>query len=420
MRSRSVGLVVGLFGVVLGPTAAGCTSILGDFPSGTGDASVKESGGGMDVAKTETGGGHDSGHPKQDSGKLDSGADMDVSTHDAPEDVSCSGTVCSGTCVDTTTDGKNCGRCAHSCLTGGTCSAGKCGTITMVSATSGYASQIDDADTDGTVVVWGDGGDGSVDQVSTPGGTKLVLVAAGDATNVRGVAIGTAGVVGYTTGGPGTFNTATVGKASSGVLENSFGSGAYPDGLAWTPSGANAYMIVLSDLAAGPYLLAECSDGTGCGGSSVTAGANPYTSFSVGVNATGVVWGDVNASTVNFYDTSSAATTVIAGQKIVSEVAADSANIYWTTSVGSTNGIFSAKNGMTTVNTVLADALGQPSLAADGTNVYYVNGTGLYYVPVGGASSGTAIDTGAFNGVRYANGALVYWTDDSIFLIATP
>jgi hypothetical protein len=427
MRTISVGLVVGVVGVVLGPSVAGCTSILGDFNNGSGDASTKDSGGPDGNPKADTGGHEASDLDHHVKGDTSTG---DVSTSDAsdaPADTGCAFTLCGtpAVCTDTTNDAKNCGKCGRSCL-GGTCSSSTCSSVTMVDPAGSMATQINDADTDGTVVVWGDGGDSSVDQVSTPGGTKVVLVASGDADGVSYVAIGTGGALAYVLDNPGSWNTATLGTAASGSPQISFGAGVYPNGLVWDATAANVFMLRYLSATAGPYDLIECALGGGCTGIYTNSEASPILSRNVAYSSTALVFSDVIASTVYVYDpTSTALSATIPDQDDAYSVAADAKNVYWTTSVGTTNGLFSAAIGSTTVNTLIADTADGPvnGLATDGTNLYYVSAGGLYYVPVGGATTPTALDTTqVFFGVKYqsTNHALVYWTETGIFLIAAP
>lgn len=47
--------------------------------------------------------------------------------------------TCGSACVDTNTDGANCGICGKSCVSGSTCSAGKCQPVTMTSSLGGYS-----------------------------------------------------------------------------------------------------------------------------------------------------------------------------------------------------------------------------------------------------------------------------------------
>jgi Stigma-specific protein, Stig1 len=421
MRTKFLRLMAGLIGALFGVSGAGCDAILGNFDvGGAGDASVQE------TSIVDSSGDQDR-HAQTDAPSTDSSHDgpstdaMTSDVNDAHTEVPCTMTLCSGNCVDTMSSGTNCGKCGRSCF-GGTCSAGVCSAVTMVSATSGLATIISDADTNATVVVWADNGDQTIDQVSTPGGSKIVIAPAISGTAVDSVALGVGGAFGYTTTSPGAFYNATLGMASSGVVNNTFGSSAFAEGLMWDPTGASAYMMEVADPSAGPYLIAQCT--SGCAGFDVVFGANPLLSFDTGVGAAGVVFSDINLHTINVFDPSTDGVTTIAGQVNGYRVAADAANAYWTTSVGATNGIFSAASGSTTVNTVLANATGGPlaKLASDGTNVYFVNAGGLFYVPVGGASSETALDTSSpnFGGVKYTNGALVYWTSTAIFLLATP
>jgi hypothetical protein len=69
---------------------------------------------------TADGGGDDSTAPGADGGG-DSTSPVDGGGGDA-----CAHTLCSGACVDTASDPKNCGKCGHACLGHDVCTSGKC------------------------------------------------------------------------------------------------------------------------------------------------------------------------------------------------------------------------------------------------------------------------------------------------------
>jgi hypothetical protein len=411
------GALVGL-GFAVGLPALGCTSILGDFNMGpgAGNASLRDS---TPDVSSETG-----GNDASDSGRRDAASDS--SPGDAPAEMGCAHTLC-GTppiCVDTRTDPKNCGSCGHSCL-GGSCSAGACGPVTMVSPTSGLAMNVVDVDTDGTVVVWADFADSSIDQVSTPGGTKLVLVAPTEAPSVGLVAVGgTGGLVAYAADFPITVSTAELDVANSGATLWSDGAEttSFPAGLVWDPAGDTAYVLGVLNATAGPYDILSCLPAGTCTGDYMVSTANPNVGHEVGVATNWVAWGDIGAETLDIYSTSMGTTMTVPGQLDAYYVTSDSVNVYWAAATGSTETIFAANGTSATVTTVLAGITdGVIDIATDGTNVYVVTSSGLYYVPVTGAASATALDTSQmWNGVKYRNGALVYWTMTGIYLHATP
>ena len=81
-------------------------------------------------------------------GSCSTGTCFMPSTESCPTNEKCSANACacqspyqtcSSACVDTNTDGANCGICRKSCDPGSTCSAGKCQPVTMTSSLGGYS-----------------------------------------------------------------------------------------------------------------------------------------------------------------------------------------------------------------------------------------------------------------------------------------
>jgi putative Ca2+/H+ antiporter (TMEM165/GDT1 family) len=78
-------------------------------------------------------------------------------------------------------------------------------------------------------------------------------------------------------------------------------------------------------------------------------------------------------------------------------------------------------NAPANVAVVLANAGGAVGgLATDGTNVFYGTPSGLFYVSVAGATSGTLLTNKAATHLRYASGALFFLAGGVIYKIATP
>jgi hypothetical protein len=59
-------------------------------------------------------------------------------------------------------------------------------------------------------------------------------------------------------------------------------------------------------------------------------------------------------------------------------------------------------------------------LATDGTYVYYGTSSGIYYVTVGGAASGTLLTSKPGTHLRYTAKALFFLAGGIIYKIATP
>jgi hypothetical protein len=78
--------------------------------------------------------------------------------------------VCSGACVDTSSDPSHCGRCGHDCQ-GGTCSAGACQPVTLASGQNSPSEIAVDA----TSVYWTNYYGGTVMKVPLGGGSVTTL-----------------------------------------------------------------------------------------------------------------------------------------------------------------------------------------------------------------------------------------------------
>ncbi len=98
-------------------------------PFGTADALASESGANTGVGMDASA--NDSATALIEAGVLDATSAHDALPEAAPPDgAPCDGgnVLCSGTCVDTSSDPNNCGRCGHSCSSslGGACLSGTC------------------------------------------------------------------------------------------------------------------------------------------------------------------------------------------------------------------------------------------------------------------------------------------------------
>lgn len=308
-----------------------------------------------------------------------------------------SGTMlCGSACTNLQTDGANCGRCNHSCL-GGMCMGGVCQAITFE---SGMGSLIGDLASDGTVVVWADLGNNTIDQVSSPGGPTVVL---GDGTQgVNGpssIAISASGNVSWLQYISSSTSTqqglAQRGNPNStSIRMPTLGPGLLPHGLVEDPNNASSL-----------YGLIQ-------GNSNITVSTCPVTG---GCTAWESVASAIPGGT----------STKITGQGSVGYVADDGTYAYFSPANGVNNPIVRVPlTGSTTTQTVVPNTAGPVgAIATDGVNVYFESNHGLFYVGASGGPSPISLTSIAVSGsdLKYVSGAL-YFTEGStdIYKLATP
>lgn len=332
----------------------------------------------------------------------------------------CPGTQanCSGVCIDLTNDPGNCGRCGHGCLTTGTCSAGKCQPIPFVAAA--LTSNIVDLASDGNVVVWADSGNNTVNQVGSPGAAKIVLGASPTVSQPLNVAIDASSGTVFWAQQDGTIGFAARGSANSAAMTGCSGGN--------TIAAINVPAATAVDILS-PGFLSSCSMSQGVANSGLVVADTGFNSTQVGKVLT-PHWfvGDVTNQQVlqlgpmGFPTQDIRATIPL--QTGVLYLAEDASFVYWSAATGSGPAILrapSASASATTMQTILTNAGGTVGgLATDGVNVYYQNGSGIFYIPVAGATTGTPLT--ALNGLflKYAAGALYFASGGGIFKIATP
>ncbi len=111
-------------------------------------------------------------------------AAMDANSKASPDAAAC--TPCPGACVDTTSDGRNCGACGHDCL-GSTCRAGACVPVILVSGSPA------DLAVDQDDVYWTDGMNGDVKRCPIAGcadGGETLFVGGGGVAGGGGLVAG--------------------------------------------------------------------------------------------------------------------------------------------------------------------------------------------------------------------------------------
>ena len=318
---------------------------------------------------------------------------------------------CGGTCADLTSSSSNCNRCGHSCQ-GGACTGSLCQVVTFTT----LGSTVADIASDGTVVVWTDSGDNSVDQVSSPGGSKIVLASSGQGVGgPTNIAIdppsggvfwlnGSGSSIGCTTRVP---NGGTPGTPSF----NALGLGAI------IPSAAHALVPAGS---AGGWFLINTADvySTSCGATVAPSGGtmSGLSGKTLASTPNGFVFGDIGNAQVDIIGAGGSLAS-ITGQSGVDYVASDGTYAYWATTAPS---ISRALLTNTTVLPVIASNFNSiQGLATDGTNVYFAAVNGIFYAPVaGGAASSLTATTGNF--LKYASGAVYFASGGTIYKMATP
>ena len=300
------------------------------------------------------------------------------------------------------TDGNNCGACSHSCLTGGSCSGGICQPIPFVISGT---TNIVDLDTNGTIVVFADTGKQMIAEVDIPGGTPQMLAGNGQVTSPDHVAIDPASTTVYWTDS-GNYGVATAGQVGSGSIRGTACGGAPTNAVA---NPTTNQLDVLSS-ALGTLLV-----GTGCV-SDTTMGISGTLGASLSPRW---VFGDLGASAVVFGGAQGPPSATIANQPAVNWVADDKTYGYWATSEPAIRR--APFNAPANVSVVLASP-GAPvtSLATDGKYAYYGTSSGIYYVPVAGAASGTLLTGKPGTHIRYASSALFFLAGGVIYKIATP
>jgi hypothetical protein len=282
--------------------------------------------------------------------------------------------ACSGSCVDVTSDQKNCGSCAHDCL-GGACHAGLCQPITLASGL--------DTPTVITVgpagVYWAtnpppDAGAGSIMTCGIDGGAVTTLATQ---TGVPGSPAVTATEVYWT-------------NESLGVLTCPLAGCAGQTPFVFAPLAAKGLAIDATNV----YWIQE----TPAAGYSCPLGGCPAAGDG-GVNTKALFFGPASANAKN--------------------IAVDSKNIYWcgdqVYECPLTGCPVDADGGYAETVLSTAGALGYApavGISVDAANVYWGNTNALWACAIGGCANTPrqlAPNTDAYQ--TASDGINVYWTD---------
>jgi hypothetical protein len=153
------------------------------------------------------------------------------------------GTVsCGGTCVDTQSDSLNCGSCGHGC-NGAGCSGALCGSYVIAQRpTTGNVARVL---TDGTSVFWADNGANIVAEVPGVGGTAITLATAPSGYNIGTELAVANGKVAYFLEVPGSRDepaVATVGLPNS-ASSTGCGAGGTGGGLSMDATATHIFFV---------------------------------------------------------------------------------------------------------------------------------------------------------------------------------
>ena len=307
----------------------------------------------------------------------------------------CLETVCGGSCLDTKTDGRNCGACAHDCQ-GASCQMGACQPVALASNLSspwGIA-------VGGGNVYWTNSGDGTVMTLPAIGGATPTTLATTQSTPMS-IALDAAHAYWVDSAAGTVMQCALAGCGGApGALATGQGT---PWGVAvdmtsayWT-AGSNVERSLLVDAGAVPV------------------GTDPKTAYPIAVDGINAYWADSVGSVLKCAVGGCSTPTTLATSLLNGAaygLSIDAANVYWTNNVTGTVSMVSKSNGSGA--TVLA--VGQKSpfgIAVDATSVYWANngdGTLMKVAIAGGAAVTIASGQGGPIGVAVDAG-YVYWTN---------
>jgi hypothetical protein len=362
-------------------------------------------------------------------------SDCTALPHIDPMGVSCELGSCIYTCepgfADCETLGKgcinqfssdpdNCGTCGHGC-SGGACLSSICSPATFFDGTA-VGANITDIGTDGSSVAWGNATDDTIDFVETAGGKSIVL---SGSTPYPSLNVALSGkVIAYTLydGTNAYQGSATAGASGSGSVVTTF-PGSITSGLSFDKEGDTVFLL---EYEAGQITLLACPP-TSSGCMSLTSVGSTAAGSDVAVDSTPhhAVFGDVGNGTVVIYDLGTGLATPVPAQPAANWVTTDGTNVYWG----------SQKSGSPTTNPILSAPLGHPTsvtallpdspgpcggIATDGKLVYFIAGSAVYSVPIGGASAPTTLANVSARHLKYASKELFFDDGTKIYELATP
>lgn len=393
------------------PQGHACNSGSGSFCDGSGDCvgCVKQTDcqtpTSMCTTVACTGGTCVTGNAMAGTGCSDNGGKVcDGAGHCAQcaSDTDCTGsasgaTCCEGSCVDTSSDGANCGACGHDCLGGG-CAGSMCQPVVLA---SGQNPQ--DIAADGTNVYWLNlnATDETVKQcaVSNCSGTMITL---GHSATPGRIAVSSTTVF-WTTGTSGTLVACTIGGCAGTPIQ--IATGTEPRGIAVLPDGAH---IVWTDDVSGTILMCNATGGA-CSTTRTTLASSIDSPLAVAADSNNAYFLFSSGGVGQVALTGGAVTTLFSSGTSVWNIAASATTVYWTDY--SLGGPFAVPIGSGKVSKLATlDTFG---LAVDSQYVYWTDSTPeVAKCPLSGCTSGTIrLATVQSMGPLAIDGQRVYWGD---------
>jgi hypothetical protein len=319
---------------------------------------------------------------------------VETSTMDVGAGCEAGAMACGGTCVAVMSDPANCGRCAHDCGMGASCSAGVCQPV-QVTTTPGAVSLTTDIYSDNptgvaTHVFWAaPGPSGGVFQDNVTGGNKIMLsTTSGGGSNDVAV---TGSSVYWPNYNPGNGAlTLLEGNVSAAMTQNPVATGGLFGGVQGIVIDPNTKYLFGSFMSGSGtnYGVYECLNmGTTC--TSVVSFAG-LAAINIATDATYVYMADQNSGVIKSVQISNGSSaSIVMSQSTPNLLRVNGTFLFWSNSGGMTI----MRSQLTGASPIQVASTSAPAtgLAADAVNAYWTDSTAgtVNYAPIGGGGSTT-------------------------------
>jgi len=314
--------------------------------------------------------------------------------------------VCEGACVDTRSDTNNCGGCGRTCIAGGSCNAGQCSVVVLVSdpnAPYGIALSVS-----ASKVYWtnmnGDVSSAPLDGGTFDSGTAKVLARKTQSlTNgTEGIAVDSTQVYWVDTDpNHGSVMAATLDGGDVRTLVPPPVN--YPYAVAVNGSGDVFFTVGNSEF------VEEVASSGGAVSQVVASTFNEYDFQGIRATATHVYW--TTQTEVMWSTLDGANVSMFATGSVPLALASDSTFLYWT-NMGSGTVVKAKLDGSGTPITLAPAGTAAYGIAVDSRNVYWVAQPNVMSVPLDGGTP-TQLATGTLPHAVATDGKSVYFTDST-------